>query len=76
MTPFSPRMAIGLVRCPRGLRHAARHEAADAQSLIAAHRPDHGSADTIRFGDDGVVGYVMPFAVDPDAIMPVAGFPI
>jgi hypothetical protein len=40
------------------------------------YRPDHGSADAVWLGDDGFVGHIDPFAVDADAVVAVAAFPI
>src|SRR3954470_21949753 len=57
-------------------RHAARHEAADAQSLIAADRPDHGSPCPVRLGDDGILGHFMPLAIDANAVVAAFRFPI
>ena len=64
------------VRVSARVRHAARHEATDGQSAISAYRPHDGSADAIRFGDHGVVGYVKPIAVDANAVVPAFRFPI
>ena len=57
--------------------HAARHEAADVEPAhTVADRPDHGSSDPVRLGDDGFVRYVDPLAVDAHAIVAIAAFPI
>ena len=60
----------------RQLGHAAWHEATDGQPEIAAYWPYHGSADTVRLGDHGFVGHIDPFAIEPHAIVSVAGLPI
>src|ERR1700738_4467783 len=55
--------------------HAAWHEATDGRAEIAPQRPYHGSADPVRFGDHGFVGHIDPFAIEPHAIVSVAGLP-
>src|ERR1700736_1912697 len=59
----------------RQLGHAAWHEATDGQPEIAAYWPYHGSADPVRLGDHGFVGHIDPFAIEPHAIVSVAGLP-
>src|ERR1700742_347704 len=56
--------------------HAAGQETPDRQPERIPHRPDHGAAGAVRFGDHGIVGPVDPFSLEPDAVVTVPGFPI
>src|SRR5579872_2033199 len=59
------------------LDHRARHEAADGNGVAGiADRPDHGAADAVRHGDDGVVGDIKPLAVEPYPVMTTGAFTI
>ena len=57
-------------RSNRVLRHATGHEAADAQSQIALDRPDHGSSDPVRLGDDSILG-TRAIALNANAVAPL-----
>jgi len=49
---------------------------ANRQPEIAAQRPHHGSADAIRFDDDGIFRDVEPFAIESRPEVTVFRFPI
>ena len=44
--------------------------------LAVPDRPDHGPADAVGLGDDGIVGNIDPFAIDAHPVMSVTGLPI
>src|SRR5260370_425880 len=59
------------------LTHAARQKAANLVEMpIPPIRRDHGRCGAVRAVDHGAIWYIDPFALQPDPVMAVLGFPI
>jgi hypothetical protein len=43
---------------------------------VQPNRPDHRHLGSIGLGDNGIVGNIDPFVIDPNAIMAVMRFPV